>query len=342
MNKAPLVSLVAVGRNDDYGGDFKARLQIFTYWSVHQLTKNKIQSELIFVNYNPVDGKPIEDFIQWPTSNEWVTVRIITVPPSQHKTIVSELGNKDVPVLEYVAKNIGIRRARGKFILSMNPDILISEQIFSAFNSLERGKFYRANRLDYNGNSDVNLNDELYVQLRDYVTSIWFKGSHTNVSGFSLQKYKLLWFFKNIANWWKRNTVHLDWILKRINITTYYHNMQFKYHSNACGDFMLMDRESWAKLKGYKEASYISLHTDSLMIIQAAFSGLTEEIFTAPIFHRQHERRFDAHNRLTEDQIKVYHQYNDDVEKMKAENRPIVYNSENWGCQSIEFAEQRM
>jgi len=102
---------------------------------------------------------------------------------------------------------------------------------------------------------------------------------------------------------------------------------------------MLMSSKNWKRLKGYKEASLISLHVDSLMVIQAAFSGLSEVIFDQPIFHRQHERRFDAHNRMTEDQIRVYHKYNDDVEKMRSEKKPILYNDENWGFAGVDFPE---
>lgn len=338
MNPEPHISLVAVGRNDDYGGDFRSRLQAFATWSVKQLTLNEIHSEVIFVNYNPVDDQPIEKFINWPKSNKWVTVKVITVPISVHHQALKEFGTKDVPVLEYVAKNIGIRRAKGQFILSMNPDILISKEIFYQFKNLHASSFYRANRVDYEGSSDLDL--DLYQQLRKSVRTIWFKGSHTNVSGFSIKKYKMFWFLKNLQNLWKRNTVYFEWILKRINVTTYHHNMQFKYHSNACGDFMLMSREKWHELRGYKERSFIALHTDALMIVQAVFSGLEEQIFESPIYHKQHLRRFDAHNRLTEDQIKVYHQYNDDIETMKQNGKAIIYNSDDWGYSHLDFPEK--
>lgn len=339
MDSSTYLSLVAVGRNDDYGGDFRSRLQLFVQWSMHHLTEKKINSEIIFVNYNPIDGESIERFVDWPKSNEYVTVRIITVPHRTHLESLRKTDAKDVPVLEYIAKNIGIRRAKGEFILSMNPDILISRDIFSQLSSLQEGRFYRANRVDYGGVNEVDFDTTLLEQLGKHSTSVWFKGSHTNVSGLTFRKYKILWTLKSISNWWKRNTIHLEWILKRINITTYHHNLQFRYHSNACGDFMLMSKQDWNRLKGYKEASYISLHVDSLMVIQAAFSGLKEMIFEGPIFHRQHERRFDAHNRLTQEQVKVYHKYNDDVDKMSREKKPIIYNDDNWGFAKDEFNE---
>lgn len=335
----PQISIVAVGRNDDYGGDFRSRLQHCVSWSVDLLTRNKIPSEFIFVNYNPIQGEPIEGFVEWPKSNAFVTVRVITVPNETHAKVVETHNIKDVPVLEYVAKNVGIRRARGKYVLSMNPDILMDENIVLQLNQLSSEYYYRSNRVDYSDSVIVEPGLALYGQIRKSATTVWLKGRHDNISGFSYGKYKTLRFLNGVSNFWKRNTVYLEWILKRINITTYHHNWQFKYHSNACGDFMLMSRDNWNKLKGYKEASFISLHVDALMVIQAVVSGLEEHVFEHPIYHKQHERRFDAHNRLTEDQIKVYHKYNTDVETMLSTNRPIIYNDDAWGLGNIDLAE---
>jgi hypothetical protein len=54
-----------------------------------------------------------------PTHN--LAVRVITVPSDLHDTL-----NSTSPVLEFHAKNVGIRRARGDFVLVTNPDILFS------------------------------------------------------------------------------------------------------------------------------------------------------------------------------------------------------------------------
>jgi hypothetical protein len=337
----PQISVVAVGRNDNYGGDFKARLQSFITWTFIQLTQQNIQSELIFVNYNPLDAEPpIESFITWPVSNDWVTLRIITVPRQIHEETVSKFDLKDVPVLEYVAKNVGIRRAKGKFILSMNPDILIDEEIVKQFSQLSEQNYYRANRIDFAKAEQLLPDGPLYEQLRENATTIWLKGSHFNIRGFSYLKYRWYRLLNRTANAWKRNTIHLEWVLKRINITTYYHNWQFKYHSNACGDFMLMSRDSWRILKGHKESSFIALHVDALMVIQAVMHGLKEHVFHHPIYHKQHKRRFDAHNRLTEDQVKVYHQYNEDVEFMLNSGNHIIFNQDSWGLGSSALPEQ--
>lgn len=336
----PQISVVAVGRNDNYGGDFKARLQSFITWTFGQLTKQKIQSELIFVNYNPLDTEPpIESFISWPVSNEWVTLRIITIPHQIHAETVSKFDLKDVPVLEYVAKNIGIRRANGHFVLAMNPDILLAESLFNKFKNLSQNRYYRTNRLDHNGSLSIDTKRSLYYQLKSSVNTIWFKGSNVNVKSFTMSTYRYQWLKKTLQNWWRIHTVRLRPILNFLSIPVYYDNLEYRFHSNASGDFMLMSKLNWEKLQGYKEDSHISLHVDSLMVFQAAFFGLKEWVFSDLIFHKAHARRYDAINKETEDQHAAFKGFRKDLEIMASSKKPILYNDEHWGMATEIFDE---
>lgn len=45
-------------------------------------------------------------------------------------------------------------------------------------------------------------------------------------------------------------------------------------NTNACGDFTLLDRESWCKLKGYWEFEGYSWHLDTLFLLQAYANGV--------------------------------------------------------------------
>ena len=45
------ISIVITGRNDNYGGDFNARLQRCVSYNHQELTSHKIDSELIFVKW---------------------------------------------------------------------------------------------------------------------------------------------------------------------------------------------------------------------------------------------------------------------------------------------------
>lgn len=335
----PHISIVAVGRNDNYGGDFSARLQSFVKWTVHHLGQLPFRSELIFVNYNPTDDIPIERFIEWPNSNDRVSIRIITVPSETHRTIVSQSGVKDVPVQEYIAKNIGIRRANGNFVLAMNPDILISKEVFSGFSKLNPGAYYRANRLDHNGPYEMDETAELKKQLDPHVIAAWFKGRNYKVESITPVRYARLMRKAALSNLWRRMTVHFRPLLDFLSIPVYYDNIEYRYHCNASGDFLLMHRNAWEALKGYDEKAYISLHVDSLMVLQAAFSGLKEVTFFHPIYHRDHERRFDAVAKDSDDQRQAYGRFRRDIETMTAAGKPIIYNGSDWGLAEVRLPE---
>ena len=58
--------------------------------------------------------------------------------------------NPRVPYLEYVAKNVGIRRATAPFVLVTNADILLGREVVDAIadRRLQPGTMYRAPRYD--------------------------------------------------------------------------------------------------------------------------------------------------------------------------------------------------
>ena len=339
MSQTPNISLIAVGRNDDYGGDFRSRLQQWATWSVHQLSQAKVPSEVIFVNYNPLDVEPIKSFIKWPDSTDWVKVKLITVPNEEHQKIVREHGVKDVPVLEYHAKNIGVRRAKGEFILCMNPDILIPAKVIRSFSNLYETCYYRSNRLDYSAEIQIDVSKTLNEQLSGSVKAVWLKGNYVLLDGFSTPSYYRKLLTNKLSNLWKLSTLHLRPILDFCSIPVYYNRLQYKYHSNASGDFLLMSRQNWFKLKGYKEASQIALHTDSLMVIQAAFLGLKEHTYLSPIYHKQHERRYDAVNKEDLDQDEAYALYNREIQGMNKTGMVKIYNGDSWGRSGSSFEE---
>lgn len=60
-------------------------------------------------------------------------------------------------------------------------------------------------------------------------------------------------------------------------------------HMNAAGDFMLMEKESWFKIRGNPEKSYN--HTvDGETVAVALQSGLVQEVLPFPLYHPEHER----------------------------------------------------
>lgn len=85
-------------------------------------------------------------------------VRVVTVPGAVHAAFKDLWRHasrpfKYPPLLEYQGKNVGVRRARGRFILTTNPDDVLSASLVGAFAQMRLldVNFYRAAR----GREDV-------------------------------------------------------------------------------------------------------------------------------------------------------------------------------------------
>src|SRR5262245_66296265 len=77
----PHLSVVAVSRNDDHGGDLHARMQHFVNGFIAQCRKHRLYAELILVEWNPPVERPtLEASLEWPADFGPVNVRFVTVP----------------------------------------------------------------------------------------------------------------------------------------------------------------------------------------------------------------------------------------------------------------------
>ena len=146
-HQAPYLSVVVTSRNDDHGGDPLKRLQAFVNCFDAQCRRTGLDAEIIIVEWNPPEDKPrLQTLVKWPSPCV-CTYRFITVPPELHGT----LEYSDVlPLFQMIAKNVGIRRARGRFVLVTNIDIVFSNELveYLASGRLEPGLLYRVDRHD--------------------------------------------------------------------------------------------------------------------------------------------------------------------------------------------------
>jgi hypothetical protein len=332
----PIISFVLAGRNDNYGGDFKLRLQRCVSNLYKQLKAYQISSEIIFINYNPLPENGIEHFISWPQSDELIQVRILTVAPSLHSNFVENNNVKNVPVLEYPAKNAGIRRAKGSFILSMNPDIIIDDAFFSVINQLKKDSYYRCNRLDFQMNETDLMPENPIPFIKKQVSKVWVKAISKEIKtgSFSKTKFYLILLLQKleILRYSSLRAFNFLWSTKL------HAKAENKFHCNVSGDFMLMHKAHWDALMGYKENSYLALHVDALMVVEAAALGLKEVVFKFPIYHQEHERRYDA-NKENTDFREAYLMFQEEAQKMIKNKKPIQYNSIEWGFANAQLEE---
>ncbi|HEX5269647.1 MAG TPA: hypothetical protein VFW33_04125 [Gemmataceae bacterium] len=158
-----MLSVVATSRNDDHGANLQRRMQTFVNSFVAQCKRHDFAAELILVEWNPPADRPrLAQALRWPADTAPCQVRIIEVPEALHR----RLAHADaLPLYQMIAKNVGIRRARGRFVLATNIDILFSDELIACLKrgGLEEGKIYRIDRTDVE--TDVPVDAPVDQQL---------------------------------------------------------------------------------------------------------------------------------------------------------------------------------
>jgi hypothetical protein len=171
MTRPPYVSVVVAARNDQHCGI--ARMQAFLNAWLAQAQRYDLPSEIVVVEWNPPPNRPrLMDALEWPAGMHPCQVRFIEVPEGVHR----RFRNADViPLHLLIAKNAGIRRARGEFVLATNPDIVFSPELmrFLAERRPERRAVYRVDRLDiWSGIPNPASVDQLLVYCENHILRI--------------------------------------------------------------------------------------------------------------------------------------------------------------------------
>ncbi|MCB1068001.1 MAG: hypothetical protein KDK56_07425 [Simkania sp.] len=142
------ISIIAASRNDDHGGRLLERMQAFIDGVIAQSKRHRLPVELIIVEWNPPEDRPyLNEVLKVPTDKGGSAVRIIRVSKKLHDALDH---SNNLPLFQMYAKNIGIRRARGDYVIATNIDIIFSDELFSYLKKrkLKPGVIYRVDRLD--------------------------------------------------------------------------------------------------------------------------------------------------------------------------------------------------
>jgi hypothetical protein len=107
----PAITGVLAGRNDDYMPDFRQRLHATIDWNTRYLL-----DEVIFVEWNPPPERPL---LSTELAARFKSLRAYVVPPEIHRAVCR---NPNLNLMEYHAKNAGIRRARTPWVVATNGD----------------------------------------------------------------------------------------------------------------------------------------------------------------------------------------------------------------------------
>jgi hypothetical protein len=281
------LSIVATTRNDNHGGDLLKRTAAFVNSVYVQSAKFNLPVELILVEWNPPADKPLlKEVLPKPRTESQVELRYVVVPAETHNTYRFA---SSMPLYQMIAKNVGIRRAKGEFILCTNIDILFSDDSFKilAKRSLEYGKFYRSNRcdipkevLEIEGHSDQLVYGEKSV----------IKRLGRSQGQEALNAPAILYKFPRLVTLLNTFMVGL-W--RKFHPGKFAH---FLIDFMACGDFTLMSKKDWLNIDGYVELDMYSIHVDSMGLWSACAMGMEQVIFpfSACIYHIDHEDGWES------------------------------------------------
>jgi hypothetical protein len=334
--ESPYISLVVTSRNDNHGGTLQFRMQTFLNCFLEQCRRHRFPAEIVMVEWNPPqDRPPLADALDWSQSSQYCPVRIIQVPAEIHKRYQH---SEALPLFQMIAKNVGIRRAHAPFVLATNIDILFSEELIRHFAArrLKEGLMYRMDRYDV----PAQLPTEKPVeQLLDFCRQnpIRVHKRWGSVDARTGQYY-------NGAMTWKHK-------LNEVRIVLTGEKVEKRLHTNGCGDFTLMSKDHWFKIRAHPEFHMFSFNLDGLLCQIAYFGGAREQVLRNPmqIYHIEHsvgsgwtpEGQEALLNRIEAAGIPQldYQEYRKLSIRMREDRRPIMFNEENWGLADHELKE---
>ena len=309
----PYISFVVVGRNDDYWHNFLYRMQRFVDSLVYLCEKHELPSELIIVEWNPPEDKERLYKALRFANRKFLKIRFIEVPKSVHDKVK---GQRKSPLLEFYGKNMAMRRAKGKFVLITNPDIIFSDDIikYLAKQELKENIYYRADRYD------------LFVDIPEEIKT-------SEVEKFCEDNWTFCW-----STYWGRyhRGIRVLSDLPRLTARTLMKytkgHSYLRYHGGAQGDFALITKESWARFRGFPEIDFLGETSVATIVTGNKLKALKERTY-----HQSHGNPTAGERPLPDMEA-----YVKDAKKMLKEKKAIIYNNENWGLGEYDLKEKEI
>ncbi len=167
----PYLSVILQGCNGDIGGDFNERLFAATSYNHRLLEAAGVDYELVFVEWRPVPGRELlGDLLR--TELPEIAPRLTTYEVDErYHAAFSQ--NPQLELHEFIAKNVGIRRAAGSYILTTSTDTYLSGDIGNLIGRrmLRPMTVYRATRVDLQLHLDrTNVNESALSDPRNWAT----------------------------------------------------------------------------------------------------------------------------------------------------------------------------
>lgn len=235
----PSISIVVTARHDNYGGPYAERIIRPLAFNCTRLGEAGVDFEYVLVEWDPIPGRPqLADLVPQHLPRFIDRIRRIVVAPEYQVALTQ---NPRAGYLEYIAKNVGIRRAAAPFVLVTNVDVLLGREVLDviAGGRLAPSTIHRAARVD--------------IKL-------------------GIDPAALSWeALEDPASHDRRPT------------------LQPPLYSGAAGDFLLADRETFHRLRGFNEV-YRAARSgiDLNFLVKAYGAGVPIADLGGPVYHINH------------------------------------------------------
>lgn len=364
----PDLTVVAASRNDDHGGHLQERMQWFVDGLDHHARRTGASVELNLVEWNPPPDRPgLAEALRWPEHGSPLRSRVLRVPPAVHDELVD---GASLPMLQMLAKNVGIRRASGRAVLATNIDILLSAPLFDRIvDRPEPGTVVRTDRYDVEfpfpplpGVDEALIfchchplrfarRDGVHYPGRGRVVPVYQSAADAlrfgagqlvragATAGHGRQVRRAVRSHGPTASAVVGRS--RDRLAAAVGIA-----LLPKLHENACGDFTLLPLADWERLRGYPEWVAYSWHLDSLLLHQARTAGMRFVELGPPAvaYHMEHAQGSgwtpEGHGQLFASSTVRGLPYLTDADlrrhkwvlaRARRLGRPVVFNDDRWG-----------
>jgi len=331
MSHRPRLSLVVGGRNDNYGKTFAQRFQTFLRYMASLDDQLKSRIEIIVVEWNPPKDTP-----SLAVAMDWTglsNARIFTVSSDIHAAIPNP---GKMPMLEFFAKNAGVRRARGDWVISTNPDIILSPDLLKLTTSgkLNRRCFYRTDRYDFRPDEIfASPGSEIFVRAHNAVFQVHTRPPFDPSEPIS-------WPVEpgtDSNSWPQSRPFFQDRIGRGGDIIECCGQVgDFSgLHTQASGDFMMASRDAWSKVRGHWERTDTFTHLDGMLTAHLYGAGYTQKILLRPhmVLHMDHTREEQKTR-----PVQAFELIRAQINGAVAGNLPNP-NDANWGLGDVDLPE---
>jgi hypothetical protein len=240
---------VIVSRNDNYGGNLIERSTYCINSSI------ETYDEVIYVDWNSPTQSLLWDIEK--NINFKGNLKHFIINPETAKYLTNYDPYAQV-CCEALARNIGLSRATGDWVVSTNIDIIApkKEDILNTIKGLDENTFYTISRREVDLSTikeffggDINYQD--WASLRDHLI-LTSEERHFDEKTVSGDDYSII---------------------------------------NCCGDYQIAHKNVWSTIKGMEEDLIYSLYTDTNVQKKAVMHGFgLKALYNPAFFHINHGR----------------------------------------------------